>query len=181
VLIVGWAGMRGVVSLAAALALPLTVDGGAPFPERDLVIFLTFSVILATLVGQGLTLPWLIRRLGIGDDGTADHEELHAREAALEAALARLDELDSEVPGHRELLDHLRERYVHATEHLEHDHESGEVPLDQEAVEHAAIRQAVIDAQRLAVVDLRDRGVISDEAWRRVERGLDLEELRAEG
>jgi CPA1 family monovalent cation:H+ antiporter len=181
VLIVGWAGMRGVVSLAAALALPLTVDGGAPFPERDLVIFLTFSVILATLVGQGLTLPWLIRRLGIGDDGTADHEELHAREAALEAALARLDELDSEVPGHRELLDHLRERYVHATEHLEHDHESGEVPLDQEAVEHAAIRLAVIDAQRLAVVDLRDRGVISDEAWRRVERGLDLEELRAEG
>ncbi|MDP9467257.1 MAG: Na+/H+ antiporter [Chloroflexota bacterium] len=181
VLILGWAGMRGVVSLAAALALPLTVAGGAPFPERDLVIFLTFSVILATLVGQGLTLPWLIRRLGVGDDGTADHEELHAREAALEAALGRLDELDAEMPGHRELLDQLRGRYQHATEHLEHDHESGEVPLDQEAIEHAAIRRAVIDAQRLAVIDLRDRGVISDEALRRVERGLDLEELRAEG
>ncbi|MDP9468619.1 MAG: cation:proton antiporter, partial [Chloroflexota bacterium] len=181
VLILGWAGMRGVVSLAAALALPLTVAGGAPFPERDLVIFLTFSVILATLVGQGLTLPWLIRRLGVGDDGTADHEELHAREAALEAALGRLDELDAEMPGHRELLDQLRGRYQHATEHLEHDHESGEVPLDQEAIEHAAIRRAVIDAQRLAVIDLRDRGVISDEALRRVERGLDLDELRAEG
>ena len=181
VLIVGWAGMRGVVSLAAALALPLTVKGGAPFPERDLVIFLTFSVILATLVGQGLTLPWLIRRLGVGDDGSAAHEELHAREAAVEAALARLDELAGEWPGHRELIDHLRERHEHATEHLEHDHETGEVALDQEAVEHAAIRRAVIDAQRLAVIDLRDRGVISDEALRRVERGLDLEELRAEG
>jgi len=181
VLIVGWAGMRGVVSLAAALALPLTVAGGAPFPERDLVIFLTFSVILATLVGQGLTLPWLIRWLGVGDDGSAAHEELHAREAAVDAALARLDELVTEWPGHQELIDHLRERHEHATEHFEHDHESGEVPQDQEQFEHAAIRRAVIEAQRLAVIDLRDRGVISDEALRRVERGLDLEELRAEG
>ena len=175
VLIVGWAGMRGVVSLAAALALP------SRFPERDLVIFLTFSVILATLVGQGLTLPWLIRWLGVGDDGSAAHEEIHAREASVMAALTRLDELAAELPGHQELLDQLRLRHEHATEHLEHDHESGEVPLDQEEVEHAAIRRAVIDAQRLAVIDLRDRGVIGDEALRRVERGLDLEELRAEG
>jgi Na+/H+ antiporter len=181
VLIVGWAGMRGVVSLAAALALPFFVDGGGPFPERDLVIFLTFSVILATLVGQGLTLPLLIRWLGVGDDGSAAHEELHAREAAVLAAMSRLDELATEWPGHLELIDHLRERHEHATEHLEHDHESGEVPKDQEAIEHATIQQAVIDAQRLAVIDLRDRGVISDEALRVVERGLDLEELRAEG
>jgi Na+/H+ antiporter len=181
VVIVGWAGMRGVVSLAAALALPLRVQGGAPFPERDLVIFLTFSVILATLVGQGLTLPLLIRWLGVGDDGSAAHEELHAREAAVLAAMSRLDELATEWPGHLELIDHLRQRHEHATEHLEHDHESGEVPRDQEAVEHATIQRAVIDAQRLAVIDLRDRGVISDEALRRVERGLDLEELRAEG
>ena len=181
VLIVGWAGMRGVVSLAAALALPFEVKGGGPFPERDLVIFLTFSVILATLVGQGLTLPLLIRWLGVGDDGSAAHEELHAREAAVLAAMSRLDELATEWPGHLELIDHLRERHEHATEHLEHDHESGEVPKDQEAIEHAKIQRAVIDAQRLAVIDLRDRGVISDEALRSVERGLDLEELRAEG
>jgi CPA1 family monovalent cation:H+ antiporter len=175
VLIVGWAGMRGVVSLAAALALP------PQFPERDLVIFLTFSVILATLVGQGLTLPWLIRWLGVGDDGSAAHEEIHAREASVMAALTRLDELAAELPGHQELLDQLRLRHEHATEHLEHDHESGEVRLDQEEVEHTAIRRAVIDAQRLAIIGLRDRGVIGDEALRRVERGLDLEELRAEG
>lgn len=181
VVVVGWAGMRGVVSLAAALALPLTVRGGAAFPERDLMIFLTFSVILATLVGQGLTLPWLIRMLGIGDDGSADHEEIHAREAAVAAAMGRLDELAVEWPGHMELIGHLRERHEHTSEHLEHDHESGEAALGEEAVAHGAIQRAVIDAQRLAVIDLRDRGVISDEALRRVERGLDLEELRAEG
>ncbi len=181
VVIVGWAGMRGVVSLAAALALPLNTDSGAPFPERDLVIFLTFSVILATLVGQGLTLPWLIRRLGVGDDGSADHEELHAREAAVEAALARLDGLAEEWPGHLELIVLLRDKHQHATEHLEHDHESGGVTHDQEQIEHGIIQRAVIDAQRLAVIDLRDRGVISDEALHRVERELDLEELRAEG
>ena len=181
VLILGWAGMRGVVSLAAALSLPLTVRGGGPFPERDLIIFLTFSVILATLVGQGLTLPWLIRRLAVGDDGSTAHDEIHAREAAAAAALERLAELAEEWPGHLELIDHLREQQEHATEHLEHDHETGEALMDQEAIEHAVIRRAVIDAQRVAVIDLRDRGVIGDEAMRRVERDLDLEELRAEG
>lgn len=181
VLIIGWAGMRGVVSLAAALALPLTVEGGAPFPGRDLLLFLTFAVILATLVGQGLSLPFLIRRLGIGDDGSTEHDEVHAREAAVQAALGRLDGLAHEWPGHLELIEQLRARFEHAAEHLEHDHESDELPHDQEWVEHAKIRSAVIDAQRYAVIDLRDRGVIGDEALRRVERDLDLEELRAEG
>jgi CPA1 family monovalent cation:H+ antiporter len=182
VLVVAWAGMRGVVSLAAVLALPLTVEGGAPFPGRDLLVFLTFAVILATLVGQGLTLPLLIRRLGVGDDGSAQHEELHAREAAVAAALDRLATIGQEWRGHDELIDQMRARYDHAAEHLDHGHDAAthEVTHDQEWVEHAAIRQAVIDAQRVAVIDLRDRGVIGDEALRRVERDLDLEELRAE-
>ena len=181
VIVVGWAGMRGAVSLAAALALPLTVGGG-PLPERDLVLFLTFAVILVTLLGQGLTLPRLIRTVGIGDDGSAVHEEVHARQAANAAALTRLDGLVSEWPTHRELIDQLRLRYEHADEHLTHDHdaEAAGVAPDQEAVEHRAIRQAVIDAQRLAILDLRDRGIVHDEAMRRVERDLDLEELQAE-
>ncbi len=164
VVILGWAGMRGVVSLAAALALPLTVEGGAPFPARDLLQFLTFAVILATLVGQGLTLPWLIRRLGVGDDGSEQHDEIHAREAANSAALERLDELAEEWPGHLELIDQMRARYEHAAEHLEHEHsdDEGEIPPDQEMIDHAAIRQAVIDAQRVAIIDLRDRRVIGD-------------------
>jgi monovalent cation/hydrogen antiporter len=182
VLIIGWAGLRGVVSLAAALALPLATDAGAPFPGRGLLLFLTFSVILATLVGQGLTLPLVIRWLGLGDDGSADHEELHAREAAVSAAMERLEQLSTEWPGHLELIERLQQDQEHAAEHLEHDHEAGgELLGDQEMVEHAAIRQAVIDAQRVALIDLRDRGVISDEALRRVERDLDLEELRAVG
>ena len=77
---------------------------------------------------------------------------------------SRLEGLATEWPGHLELIDRLRERKQHATEHFEHDHEAGEVPLDQEAVEHAAIQRAVIDAQRLAIIDLRDRGVIGDQA-----------------
>jgi monovalent cation/hydrogen antiporter len=181
VVVLGWAGMRGAVSLAAALALPITV-AGAPLPERDLVLFLTFAVILVTLLGQGLTLPRLIRTVGIGDDGSAVHEEVHARQAANAAALARLDGLVSEWPTHRELIDQLRLRYEHADEHLTHDHDAdalGREP-DQEAIEHRAIRQAVIDAQRFAVLDLRDRGIVHDEAMRRVERDLDLEELQAE-
>jgi len=180
VLIIGWAGLRGVVSLAAALALPLTTNTGAPFPGRGLLLFLTFSVILATLVGQGLTLPFAIRWLGLGDDGSADHEELHAREAAVSAALGRLEQLAAEWPGHLELIERLQRDQEHAAEHLEHDHDAGgELLGDQEMTEHAAIRQAVIDTQRVALIDLRDRGVIGDEAMRRVERDLDLEELRA--
>jgi CPA1 family monovalent cation:H+ antiporter len=164
--------MRGAVSLAAALALPFD------FPERDLLLFLTFVVILATLVGQGLTLPWLIRRTGVGDDGSAEHEELHAREAATAAALDRLDELVTEVPGHRPLIDQLRERYRHRAEHYELSHAGDDVIEDPEERDHEAIRRAVLAAERLAVVELRNRGVISDEAMRRVERDLDLEELR---
>ena len=91
-----WAGMRGAVSLAAALALPLETDAGTPFPGRDLILFLTFSVILATLVGQGLTLPFLIRVLGLEDDGREEREDSKARIHAAEAALARLEELVSE-------------------------------------------------------------------------------------
>jgi monovalent cation/hydrogen antiporter len=168
--------MRGVVSLAAAFTLP------SFFPFRDLVLFLTFAVILATLVGQGLTLPFLIRRLGVGDDGSVQHEEIHAREASIEAALLRLEELAEEWPGHMELIEQLRARYQHAEEHLEHDHAAeGAFEPDQEQIDHEQIRRAVIDAQRVAIIDFRDRGVIGDAAVRRVERDLDLEELRAEG
>ena len=181
VVILGWGGMRGAVTLAAALALP------AQFPERGLVIFLAFSVILVTLIGQGLTLPALIRALGVVDDDSLEHEELHARTVATEAALTRIDELRSEVPGHLPMLDQLRERYGHRGEHLVHEHrDEAEPPPDQltpeevEEMEHDEIRRAVISAERLAILHLRDRGEISDEALRKVERDLDLDELRRE-
>jgi monovalent cation/hydrogen antiporter len=91
--LLGWIGMRGAVSLAAALSIPLTIDGGAPFPNRDLILFLTFAVIFVTLVVQGLSLPAVIRRLHISDDGASETEELKARLGATKAALAQIDEL----------------------------------------------------------------------------------------
>jgi CPA1 family monovalent cation:H+ antiporter len=184
VLILGWGGMRGAVSLAAALALPLATDAGDPFPGRGLVIFLTFSVILATLLGQGLTLPALIRRLGVVDDGSLEHEEVHAREVATAAALVRIEELRTEAPGHLPLLDQLKERYEHRSEHVTHDHDpDGNQDLSDEEVEeieHDEIRRAVIGAERLAVLELRDRGEITVETLRAIERDLDLDELRRE-
>src|SRR5262249_58465666 len=91
--LLSWAGMRGAVSLAAALALPLTTDAGAPFPHRDLVIFLTFCVILGTLVVQGLSLPALIRMMHLEPDQSEEDENAEARIRAAEAALARLEDL----------------------------------------------------------------------------------------
>jgi len=181
-IIIGWGGMRGAVSLFAALALPPT------FPGRDLIIFLTFSVILVTLIGQGLTLGPLIRALNVVDDGATEHEEIHARTVATEAALVRLEELRKEVPGHLPLVDQLRERYLHRGEHLVHDHHDDPAPADPEdltpqeveEMEHDEIRRSVIGAERLAVLALRDHGEISDDALRRVERDLDLDELRRE-
>ena len=96
-IVVAWSGMRGAVSLAAALALPFETDAGAPFPDRDLILFITFSLILVTVVGQGLTLPALIRRLGVVEDGAEEEEEeMRGRLYAAQAALDRLDELEAE-------------------------------------------------------------------------------------
>jgi CPA1 family monovalent cation:H+ antiporter len=173
VAVISWAGMRGAVSLAAALALALD------FPDRDLVIFLTFCVILATLVGQGLTLPWLVRRLGVVATTGPDTEDAHARLAAVEAALRRLDDLEVEYPEHKELVDQLRSRFEHEASHAL---PSAEGPLDeseQELLDHLEIRTAVVDAERDAVIRLRDDGIISDEVLHRIERDLDLEALRS--
>jgi Na+/H+ antiporter len=175
VFLVSWAGMRGVVSLAAALSLPPT------FPERDLAIFLTFAVILATLVGQGLSLPIVIRALRIAADGGDDHEEAHARTTAAEAAVNRIEELALEWPGHLELIDALRAQYEHRARDLERHHAEGPADeAEQELFEHRLIRSAVIDAEREALVRLKETGGVRDEVFRRVERDLDLEELRME-
>ena len=172
VTVVAWAGMRGVVSLAAALALP--VD----FPERSLIQFLTFTVIITTLVLQGLTLPGLIRMLGIkAGDGQLE-EERQARLAAAHAAVGRIDQLEQEHVGHQELIDHLRESYAHRTEHIDLSDGTPRDEAEAELLEHREIRRKVIDAEREAVIEMRDRGELSDEVMRRLERDLDLEELR---
>jgi monovalent cation/hydrogen antiporter len=182
VVVVGWAGMRGVVSLATALALPRST------PERDLILVATFCVILVTLVGQGISLPWLVRRLGVTADGDTDYQEWRARTVSTDAAVARLAELAAEWPAHVPLIETLRGQYSQRTSHLDvhasaaaaRDGDAGDAAAEQELLEHHLIRRAVIDAERAAVLDLRQRGEIADEVWRRVERDLDLEELRLE-
>jgi Na+/H+ antiporter len=176
VLVISWAGMRGAVSLAAALALPLLPK---PFPERDLVIFLTFCVIVATLVGQGLTLPWLVHRLHIASSGREEAEEAQARRAAVDAALGRLNDLEGAYPDHRPLIDQLRSRYEHEAGHAVPTDGDPQDESEQELLDHLEIRNAVLFSEREAIIRLRDDGVISDDVLRRVERDLDLEAVRS--
>jgi CPA1 family monovalent cation:H+ antiporter len=178
-LIESWSGLRGVVTLATALALPRATDAGAPFPQRSFIIFLSFVVILATLVGQGLTLPPLLRRLGVeGDKGELREETLARRKAAL-AALRRLDDLEEEPWIPHDLAARLRQHYHHVLEHLPESLDPAEFDREHVAA-HERLRQEMIDAQRQAIIALRDRGKIADDAMRRIERDLDLEELHSE-
>jgi CPA1 family monovalent cation:H+ antiporter len=178
-LVLSWAGMRGVVSLAAALALPISLPG-SDLPARDAIIVITFTVILVTLVGQGLTLPLVIKAVGLGGDDDEGHEESHARQELIEQALERIDVLEKKFPDHKPLIDQLRSSYQHRAEHEEQMHEAPSNEAEQELVEHRQIRRDVIDAQREALSAMRDRGAIDDDALRNIERELDLEEIRME-
>jgi CPA1 family monovalent cation:H+ antiporter len=175
-MIVAWSGMRGAVSLAAALALP------ADFPQRDLVLLLTFAVIFTTLVLQGLTLPVLIRRLGVHDDGADEREELAGRRAAAEAALGAVDALaaedwtrDDTVERMRRLYEYRRSRF--AARAGETDDGDG---FEHRARKYQKMVHNVLDAQRAELVRLRNSGAISNEVMHRLERELDLEEERLE-
>jgi CPA1 family monovalent cation:H+ antiporter len=177
--VLSWAGMRGVVSLAAALALPATLSAQTPFPAREALVIVTVTVIVFTLVGQGLTLPALIRRLRLGGEVEARQEEAVARQRLLEAAAQRIDELYEVWPGHQPLLDQLRQTYRHRSEHVDRQRSpAGADGQDRELIEHREIRRTVIDAEREALMRLRAEGEIGDEVLRDLERELDLEERR---
>jgi monovalent cation/hydrogen antiporter len=178
--IVGWTGMRGVVSLAAALAIPLTLADGTPFPGRDYILFATFCIIFATLVLQGLSLPFLIRRLNVKDDGAAEIEERTARVKANEAALAYLEELKAKHP--QEILARLRASYDDRLRQLdacagctEEEGAGTPTPLYQR------LEQEALTVERRTIIQLRDEYVINDEVLRRIQRDLDLAEARLRG
>jgi CPA1 family monovalent cation:H+ antiporter len=179
--VLAWSGMRGAVSLAAALAIPLATDAGTGFPERDLIIFLTFGVILGTLVLQGLTLPMLIHALDLEDDGLEAKEEAKARIHASEAALARLDELVDEEWVRADTAERLRAQYGFRvnrfTSRLDPD---GDGSVEDRSLDFQRLRRELLDAERAAVVELRRTGAIDDEVMRRVVRDLDLEDARLE-
>jgi CPA1 family monovalent cation:H+ antiporter len=176
VFLIAWTGMRGIVSLASALALPLTTAAGSSFPFREDIILVTFGVILSTLVLQGLTLPPLVKRLRLGDDETLEREELHARDRAAEAALERLDELAGAswaVDRHvDQLRTHYRQRRQRSSSLDAHDGSA------QQAAAYRRLRSEAIGAERRAVIGLRDEGAISDEILHRIEQELDVEAMR---
>jgi monovalent cation/hydrogen antiporter len=174
-----WAGMRGAVSLAAALALPLETDAGAAFPGRDLILFLTFAVILATLVGMGLTLPLVIRALGLEDDGIEAREDAKARIHASTAALARLEELAGEEWVREDTAERVRGAYRFRTDRFRARLDDGDDgAIESRSQDYQRLRRELLDAERQALIELRRAGAISNDVWLRVGRDLDLEDQR---
>ena len=174
--VMAWAGLRGAVSLAAALALPLN------FPERDLLVWLTLCVIFATLVVQGLTLPALIRVLGIRQDDSEALHELRARKAAARAAIDRIDELRSEDWTREDSLDRLEAlhefRLRRAAQRA--GHQDGGEDLNERSQAYQRTVRDLLDTQRRELVRLRDAGEIPDEVLHSLTRELDLEDRRLE-
>lgn len=180
IFVVGWTGMRGVVALAAALALPRTLADGSPFPLRDLIVFLTFGVILVTLVGQGLTLPALIRRLGLAGDQGPNCEELEARQIVLQAALDHLEDArKKDDPRFAGTYDDLTQHYRGRLESLSRPDDDPEIEKPQHKYDE--LTRELLQVERQTVVRLRNEGRIGDELLRQLERDIDLGEARLSG
>jgi CPA1 family monovalent cation:H+ antiporter len=179
--VLGWAGMRGVIALAAALALPHTLPGGRPFPERDLIVFLTFCVILATLVLQGLTLAPLIRWLGLEGAAGPACEEREARRIATESALQHLEQSRPRDrpefgPIYDDLALHYRQRLANLTG--ESSSQQGKPVEPQQHSRFRDLSRELVQVERDAAIRLRDEGRIDDDVLRQIEHELDLTEAR---
>ncbi len=179
VFVVGWTGMRGVVALAAAISLPERLGDGSPFPQRNLIIYLTFCVILVTLVVQGLSLPSLIRFLGLAGGVEGHEEELMARRTVLEAAIAELEDGRARDGQFAHDYDDLLHRYRHRLEAVT-EGDAGE-GLPNEAAHRREMVLRAVHAERKALIRLRDEDRIGDEVMRQLERELDLTEAQRKG
>jgi len=183
--VLAFTGVRGIVSLAAALAIPLTLDDGQPFPHRDLILFLTFSVILVTLVGQGLSLPAVIRMLGLAKAGERElqidrTEQLQARRQAINSAIERLERLAAERALPEDLVERVRVRHRERLKHFEGspEPERGDPDLTGPSDE---IELLLLAAERERINELYRQGTLKDEARRRLEHELDLREADLAG
>lgn len=175
IFLVGWAGMRGVLALAAAMSLPEALKSGAPFPERNIIIFLAFCAIFATLVVQGLTLPSLIRRLGL-PAMPSHQEESSARREMIAAALESLDRVRNESGReHAEIYDQLERYYRRRLELLERAHSDGTGPAK---IDHESLARQLRSVERSIALKLRDENKIHDEVLRTLEHELDLLDAR---
>jgi Na+/H+ antiporter len=180
-LVMAWSGMRGAVSLAVALALPFTIADGSGFPERDLILFLTFAVIFFTLVVQGLSLPAVIRRLRVSDGGADADEEARARLVVTKAAIDQIDALageewtrDDTVERMRAFYEYRKRRFAARAGKIEDD------GYEDRSLAYQQMLQLVLAAQREALLRMRSDGEISNEVMNRILRELDLEESRLE-
>lgn len=175
--IIGWGGMRGVLSLAAAVSLPYTLRNGQMFPQRSMIIYLAFCLIVATLVVQGLTLPWLIRRLGLSGGETINFEEREARRMMLREALVHLDRKRTRNRDQSAMLGDLIANYQRRLDAIPAEREErGEGVIDQTLRNNAIL--AVLQVERETLIRLRDAGDVDDEVLRSLQRELDLEESR---
>ena len=183
VFIIGWTGMRGVLALAAAFSIPDTLSNGQPYTQRNLILFLTFSIILFTLVVQGLSLPLLIRRLGLAGNTELEEEELLARRKVLAEAIVALQAQNSSSTEETHDIDDLLHRYKHRLEAITPGSEAtGETaPFTERHKRRSLLLRDTAAVERRTLLQLRDEGSIGDEVLRRIERELDLTETRYEG
>lgn len=180
--VLGFTGVRGAVSVAAALAIPLATDSGAAFPDRDLILFLTFAVVLVTLVGQGLLLPVVIRWLGLASAGDIERlddrkSELRAREQAVQAALERLEQIKAQRELSGPEISSLTARYRGQLAHAQQNVDSKE-GLSEHSRCDEEIETALIEAERGRINELYRVGELKDEPRRRIEHELDLREAQ---
>ncbi len=180
VFLVGWTGMRGVIALAAALSLPAFLDNGERFPQRGLLIFLSFSVILFSLVLQGLTLPKLIHFLGLEGADNSAQKERQAQRLVLGEVLSYIDRRrQADAPELSHIYDHLASHYrARLDDLLDADDTERHFPAEQ-TVRYRAISRELIGVERQTALALRSQGKIDDESWRTLEREIDLADLRA--
>jgi monovalent cation/hydrogen antiporter len=183
VFVVGWTGMRGVLALAAAISIPEVLWNGEPFEARNLIVFLAFCVIFVTLVLQGLTLPALIRRLGLAGTTGMEPEEREARRIVLKTAIKHLEEARKhDGPEVEHLYDDLMHRYRHKLALVAGGAEESVGEVDRAAYSRLrSIAEGTLEAERRTLIGLRDRGRISDDVLRTMERELDLAESQYQG
>jgi CPA1 family monovalent cation:H+ antiporter len=180
IFVLGWTGMRGVVSLAAALALPAVLADGSPFPQRNLIVFLTFCVIFVTLVLQGITLPPLIRALGLAGAAGPNCEEEEARRIVIQAAVSHLEESKGKDKNEAAAIyDDLARHYHQRLATLQSSAANAEEKADHDR--HVELSLEALRVERETAIRLRDEGRINDEVLRRIERELDLNESRIAG
>jgi CPA1 family monovalent cation:H+ antiporter len=181
VLFIGWAGLRGADSIVIALSLPLTVATGAPFPGRDLILFLTFAIIFVTLVAQGLSLKAVIRWLGLKPDPESAREMSAARARLAVVGLEALDALAAEQPGAEDAKKALRLKYEHVVHRFQARLVNKRIARDEERIEaYRTMRLKMIAAERDALIVMRDKNEISDDVLREIQHDLDLEQVLLE-